>query len=293
MSLLQLRLRLDGSFLDIEEVSRTQPDLVRECLIFALLLLPLDEHNLQRIQLGEAFRRSLQAPRKSTPYRLHSVISACKAGRIDETSLEARVFRDGGIRAVTGLAAAAADNNEVMPQLEALTDEELRLFLKSVKVIKWHSDLLFLAEAVDRKRPSITSKKTSLVRPRPSRSTKTIGTDNRRSHKSLRHVEGGVRQTEPNSTGCPNMVVHDGAHAPSSDQPLSYAGSSDAANQLSAERCLDGEETVVMTGLPGPEYYGGNYRIDLDDMVGATPSLDLVGSNIEYYGIDLDHLNAF
>lgn len=255
MSLLQLRLSLDGSFLDIERVSRTQPDLVRECLISALLSLPLDEHNLRRIQLGEDFRRSLQAPRKSTPYRLHSVISACKTGRIDETSLEARVFRDGGVRAVTGLAAAAADNNEDMPQLEALVDEELRLFLKSIKVIKWHSDLLFLAEAVDRKRP-IMSKKTSLVRPRPSRSTKTIGTDNRRSHKGLRHVEGGVHQTEPNATGCPNMVAHDGAHAPSSDQPLSYAGSSDVANQLSAERCLDGEETVVMTGLPGPEYYG-------------------------------------
>lgn len=144
--------------------SQTQTGVVRECLLSALLLVPLDEENIQSIQLGEAFRRALRAGRQSTPFRLHSIISACKEGKIDEASLEARFFRQGGVRAVTALAAVGADDNNILSQLEDLGDKELGHFWKSIETIKWHSDLAFMAEATDRNRPSISIKKTSLVR---------------------------------------------------------------------------------------------------------------------------------
>lgn len=90
---------LNDSPLDIEDVCKTQPNIDRETLITALLLFPLGEQTVKRVQLGEDFRRSLQTERQSTPYRLHSVISACKEGKIDGTSLEAKFFRHGGARA--------------------------------------------------------------------------------------------------------------------------------------------------------------------------------------------------
>jgi len=249
---LQLKLRLGDSFLDIDEACQTQPGLVRESLISALLLLPLDEQKIQRVQLGEAFRRSLQAERQSTPYRLHSVISACKEGKIDGASLEFKFFRRGGVRAVTALAAAAADDNDVMIQLEGLGDEELEIFLKSIEMIKWHPDLLFMAEAIDRKRPSITAKKTYLVRPRPSRSTKKANADQQPNHKGSQHICRRARRTEPNTAERSHIMTQD--HAPSSDRILSYPGSSDVTKQTPVERCLYGEETIMMAGLPDFEY---------------------------------------
>ena len=91
-----------------------------------------------------------------------------KEGKIDDASLEAKFFRHGGVRAVTALAAAGADDNNILSQLEGLEDEELGFFLKCIDTIKWHPDLEFMAEVTDRKRPSITTKKTYLVRPRAS-----------------------------------------------------------------------------------------------------------------------------
>lgn len=165
----------------------------------ALLLLPLDEENIQRIQLGEAFRRALRAKRQSTPLRLHSIVSACKEGKIDEASLEARFFRHGGVRAVTALAAAGADDNNILSQLEGLGDEELGFFLKSIETIKWHPDLASMAEVTDRKWPSISTKKTSLVRPRPPRSTKSASADKQIHHKSTQLFSSRARRTGPNA----------------------------------------------------------------------------------------------
>ena len=155
-------------------------------------MFPLGEQIVKRVQLGEAFRRSLQAERQSSSYRLHSVISACKEEKIDGTSLEAKFFRHGSVHAVTALAAAAADDNNVMLQLEGLEDAELKAFLESMDTIRGHSDIQFMAEALDRKRPSITSKRTQLVRPRPSRSVKTLIMDNLSIHKVPQHFRRGA-----------------------------------------------------------------------------------------------------
>ncbi|KIV94126.1 hypothetical protein, variant [Exophiala mesophila] len=240
---IQLRLRLDDSFLDIEDACQTQPGVVRDSPLSALLLLPLDEENIQRIQLGEAFRHSLQAGRESTPCRLHSIISACKEGKIDDASLEARFFRHGGVRAVTALAAAGADDNNILSQPEGHGDEELGSFLKSIDTIKWHPDLEFMAEVTDRKRPSITTKETYLVRPRPPRSTKRANADKRTSHKNSGRFSRPARRTGPNAAERSNIGTQ--GRILSSDQSLSCPGSPEVAKQTSAEGCLSGDEIMA------------------------------------------------
>lgn len=61
----QLRVVRNDSPLDIEDTCKSQPHLVRKTFIGALLLLPLSEQTVKRVQLGEAFRRSLQTERQS------------------------------------------------------------------------------------------------------------------------------------------------------------------------------------------------------------------------------------
>ncbi|KAK5043456.1 hypothetical protein LTR84_011972 [Exophiala bonariae] len=301
-----LKVMLDGSLFDIRDACKKQPDIFRDTLISALLLIPLDDQNIKRIQLGEAFRGSLQAERHSTPYRLHSVISACKEGKTDEASLEAKFFEHGGARAVTALAAAAADDNNIMVQLENLRNEELQAFLESIDTIEWHRDLLFMAEAMDRKRLSITSKKIYLVRPRPSRSIKTPIVDATPIQKPSQHSRRAVRQTCSNRGRFIN-VVHDRSNPPFPYQTSSHTGPTDAAKQTPMGKCPYTENAIMEAELRGFEYAGiyqsvpenqplsggGSNRIDLDRIDSAPPSLDEVGSDTDYFGIDLDQLNSF
>ncbi|RMZ86917.1 hypothetical protein DV736_g5853, partial [Chaetothyriales sp. CBS 134916] len=301
-----LKVMLDDSILDIRDACKKHPDLLRETLISALLLLPLDGQNIKRVQLGEAFRRSLQAKRQSTPYRLHSVISACKEGKIDGLSLEAKFFGHGGARAVTALAAAAADDNDVMLQLEDLGSEDLKAFLESIHTIEWHPDLLFMAEAMDRKHPSITSKKTYLVRPRPSRSIKTTEAYASTNRKAPQHSRHRARRGELNRGQSIN-VIHGQSNPPFSNQSSSYTGLTGALRQTAVEKYSYAEGVTVEAGLTEFEYAGifnsvpgnnslptgGSYRVGLDDTDNAPPSLDVGGSDTDNFGIDLDKLNAF
>ena len=300
----RLRVILNDSSLDIEDACKSQPHPVRETLISALLLFPLGEQTVKRVQLGEAFRRSLQTERQSSPYRLHSVISACKEEKIDGTSLEARFFRHGGVHAVTALAAAAADDNNIMLQLEGLEDAELTSFLESIDTIKRHPDIQFMAESLDRKRPSITSKKTQLVRPRPSRSVKTPSMDYPSINKVSQHYLRRARRPEQRIGE--SIVADCQWHARPSAELSPQTTHSEAMKNTSAES-QPYVDAIMMTGLLEFEYdgmfnsvagnksspTGGNYRIDLDDIDGAQSPLAVVGSSTENYGIDLDQLSTF
>ena len=299
----RLRVILSDSTLDIEDAFKSEPHLARETLISALLLCPLGEQTVKRVQLGEAFRRSLQTERQATPYRLHSVISACKEDTIDATSLEAKFFRHGGVHAVTALAAAAADDNNIMLQLEGLGDAELKSFLGSIDAIRRHPDIQFMAEALDRKRPSITSKKTQLVRPRPSRSVKTPSMDNPPIHKVLKHSRRRVRRPDPETVEC--IVADCQWHSRQSAQPSPQTSHLEAVQKTPVES-QPYVEAIMMTGPPEFVYDSmfnsnagnkgspieGNYRIDLGDMDGALSPLDAVGSSTENFGIDLDQLSS-
>lgn len=279
-----LKLLLSDSLVDVEDACKTHASLVREVLINNLLLIGLDDNDLRRIRLGEAFRRSLQTERQSTPYRLHSVISACKESTIDASSLESTFYKHGGVRAVTALAAAAVDGKNIMQELEGLTDSECESLVTSIDSIKWHADLEFMAESMSRKRKAITSKRTQLVRPRPSRSTRNTCRDIP-GHSGLHQRRDRIHPSHPN----PNRPVV-GANDRSNSQgrnPTSQFGTA----RLTPIEGLSTEVAMAVTNASTLAYdpvfdvatetsgtiAGGNYGIDLDCI---------------NYGIDLDRINA-
>ncbi|CAG9950512.1 unnamed protein product [Clonostachys rosea f. rosea IK726] len=158
----------DGSTKAVE-AAKSQPALLREALIDALSLIPLNDSDLSRIQAQEKFRRSITAERDTTPYRLQTVFAACKSGDIDKTSLEARFYEYGGVRALAALAAAMSDDKQVVPLLQMLSNDALRSLLVSIKKIEPHSDLVFLTERIRRKKQRPSSKRTTLAGPRQRR----------------------------------------------------------------------------------------------------------------------------
>ncbi|OAF58254.1 hypothetical protein VC83_06376 [Pseudogymnoascus destructans] len=180
---LKLKVLLGNGYLDIEDAVKREHDFVLETLISAFLLLPLSPHTLTRLQLGDCFRRSLQSSRQTTPYRLHTIVTECKAGSVDTSSLEAKFFEYGGVRTVTALAAAAADNKQIVSLLKGLSNAEFQAFLKSIDAIEPHRDFLFIIETPERKRPSRLSKRKHVLGPRPPRP---------RGHYS--HIPGSVPQ---------------------------------------------------------------------------------------------------
>jgi hypothetical protein len=182
----KLKVLLGNGYLDIEDALKHEHDLVLETLINAFLLLPLSPHTLTRLQLGDCFRRSLQSSRQTTPYRLHTIVTECKAGTVDKASLEAQFFEHGGVRTVTALAAAAADNKQIVSLLKGLSNAEFQAFLKSIDAIKPHRDLLFIIETLERKRPSRLSKQKHVPGPRLARRPRLRG------HYS--HIPGSVPQ---------------------------------------------------------------------------------------------------
>lgn len=165
----KLKVLLGSGYLDIEDAVEREHDFVLETLISAFLLLPLSQHTLTRLQLGDCFRRSLQSSRQTTPYRLHSIVTECKAGSVDTSSLEAKFFEYGGVRTVTALAAAAADNKQIVRLLNGLSNAEFQAFLKSIDAIEPHRDLLYIIETLERKKPSRLSKRKHVAGPRPPR----------------------------------------------------------------------------------------------------------------------------
>ncbi|OAF58985.2 hypothetical protein VC83_06144 [Pseudogymnoascus destructans] len=181
----KLKVLLGNGYLDIEDAAKREHDFVLETLISAFLLLPLSPNTLTRIQLGDCFRRSLQSSRQTTPYRLHTIVTECKAGSVDTSSLEAKFFEYEGVRTVTALAAAAADNKQTVSLLKGLSNAEFQAFLKSIDAIEPHRDLLFIIETLERKRPSRLSKRKHVPGPRPPRPRP-------RGHYS--HIPGSVPQ---------------------------------------------------------------------------------------------------
>lgn len=171
----KLKVLLRDGYVDIEDAVNQELSSVLETLINAFLLLPLDPHTLTRLQLGDYFRRSLQSSRQTTPYRLHTIVTECKAGLVDQDSLEAKFFEHGGVRTVTAFAAAAADNKKVVSMINDLSDTEFQAFLRSIDAIEPHRDLLFIIETLERKRPSRLSKRKHVPGPRPPRSSRTRG----------------------------------------------------------------------------------------------------------------------
>jgi hypothetical protein len=241
-----LGLRSEASFLDIKDVSRTRPDDARHHLLSALVNIPLDEKHIQLIQLGAAFRRSLQAERKKQPWRLQTIISACKKGQIGKASLEARFFQHGGVRAVTALAATGADKKTILKQLEGLGEKEFEWLLKVVDGFEWHKDLDEMAVTVDKRRPALTAKKTALVRPRPPRpqwsGKQKANADERTNHKTSQPFSGGAGWPGPNAAERSDIAAQN--QVPSSDKCLSPPGISEVAQETSAEGYLSGAETI-------------------------------------------------
>ncbi|KAF7587419.1 hypothetical protein BBP40_007259 [Aspergillus hancockii] len=76
----KLKVFFENRAINIEDALNKQPELVLEALTDAFLLLLVGEDTLTRIRLGECFRRSLQASRQTTPYRLHTIIAGCYSG---------------------------------------------------------------------------------------------------------------------------------------------------------------------------------------------------------------------
>lgn len=281
----ELKLLLDGSFTNIDDACKTHASIVRESLINTLLLIELDDNCLRRIRLGEAFRRSVQIERQSTPYRLRSVISTCKEGSVVDSSLEAKFYKHGGIRAVTALAVAAADKSSIMRDLESLTDIECESLVKSITRMTWHPDLEFMAESLRRKPTVITSKKTQLVRPRPSRSAKNSQREISRPRRPSQ-FSGCSHRSQP-CTNVPVIGAQDCSN-PQQDQtsqdsaahPSAIAGPpyTEAAMSVASTPGLTYDPMFSEAGGPSDTIIEINYGIDLDSI---------------NCGIDLDRINAF
>lgn len=65
-----------------------------------------------------------------------------------------------------GLAAAVADDKDIVSLLEKLDEEDFCHLLRSINTIERHRDLCYLTDRIDRLRPAVPSKRASLPRPR-------------------------------------------------------------------------------------------------------------------------------
>ncbi|KAL7763958.1 hypothetical protein ACKLNR_005103 [Fusarium oxysporum f. sp. zingiberi] len=162
---------LSEHHLDVAEAIQTHPDLIREALIQTLILVPLDDSHFARIQVQENFRRSLTAERDLTPYRLISSVKACQEGTIEEESWEKRFYNHGGTKALSGFAAAVADDKSVVSRLEKLSKDDLDGLLNSINKIQRHRDLCYLTDRIGRRKQQAAQSKRSIL-PRPRRRAK-------------------------------------------------------------------------------------------------------------------------
>ncbi|KFY28204.1 hypothetical protein V491_00579 [Pseudogymnoascus sp. VKM F-3775] len=280
----KLKVLLGNGYVDIEDAVERERDIVLETLISAFLLLPLSQNTLTRLQLGDCFRRSLQSSRQTTPYRLHTIVTECKAGSVDTSSLEAKFFEYGGVRTVTALAAAAADNKQIVSLLKGLSNAEFQAFLKSIDAIEPHRDLLYIIETLERKKPSRLSKRKHVPGPRPPRPR-----PRPRDHYSP--IPGSPSTVKPQGGG--TSITSD--HGQTAENVLGRG-----LNTLvgAAFQQNDGAENHTFTQgksrcLTGSWQCDDNYRIDLDNLQN-TPSYGIDGenSNFEHYAIDLGSFNA-
>jgi hypothetical protein len=165
----QLRVLLDDNLLDMRSAFEQRPDLVLEALVEDFPPVPAIEDILTRIRLAHCFRRSLQAGRRTTPYRLHTIVTECKSGKADKNSLEGKFFAHGGVRAVTALASAATDNKQVMNLLQRLPDIYLQPLVDLISRIEPHPDFVYMVDTLERKKPARLSKRRHIPEPRSRR----------------------------------------------------------------------------------------------------------------------------
>ncbi|KAI5455717.1 hypothetical protein BGZ63DRAFT_318822, partial [Mariannaea sp. PMI_226] len=75
----------------------------------ALLSLPLDNSYFTLIHVARRFQESLVQSRRTTPSRLPTILTACRSGEVDESTPEAKFYKQGGSRAVDTFCAAVRE----------------------------------------------------------------------------------------------------------------------------------------------------------------------------------------
>ena len=150
MDILELRFRSQDRSLDIESAAKESLHHTIEAVLRGLITLPLDEHHLTRIQLGNAFRDAIQSEPKRRPNGLASIISCAQDS--SERSIEAQLFRKGGKQAVVAYALAALDNRQVVNWAKSIPNDQLDLLADSTKNIKASEGFLRVVVTTDDKK---------------------------------------------------------------------------------------------------------------------------------------------
>jgi hypothetical protein len=109
----------------------------------SLIVLPLENHHLIRIHLGCSFRHAIQTTPAHQPYNIVSIVHSARTladqtFTADEKSLEARIFRTGGTRALVAFATACQVDKEVHSLAKSLDKDQLDAFIVSTANIKAH-----------------------------------------------------------------------------------------------------------------------------------------------------------
>ncbi|GKU13955.1 unnamed protein product [Fusarium langsethiae] len=113
----------------------------------SLIVLPLENHHLIRIHLGCSFRHAIQTAPAHQPYNIVSIVHSARTSArtladqtftADEKSLEARIFRTGGTRALVAFATACQVDKEVHSLAKSLDKDQLDAFIVSTANIKAH-----------------------------------------------------------------------------------------------------------------------------------------------------------
>lgn len=114
-----------------------------EEILQSLIFLPLENHHLTRIHLGCSFRRAIQTAPAHQPYNIVSIVNSARTSTdltfpADEKSLEARIFRAGGTRALVAFATACQADKDVHTLATSLGQDQLDTFIASTASIKAH-----------------------------------------------------------------------------------------------------------------------------------------------------------
>ncbi|KAF2193634.1 hypothetical protein K469DRAFT_239649 [Zopfia rhizophila CBS 207.26] len=156
----KIQVVLGNHLLDIPDALGRYPGLVLKTLTDAFFFIRVDQTILNQILLRSIFGSALHAKRDKTPYRLQAILKSCQSGTLDKSSLEAKVYRHGGITALVALFAAATDDKRTSSLLNTLPEDELEGFVKSINAVEPHEDFQFLVEQLKRKKMSQSSRPT-------------------------------------------------------------------------------------------------------------------------------------
>ncbi|KAH7377092.1 hypothetical protein B0T11DRAFT_315230 [Plectosphaerella cucumerina] len=108
----KLLLVQDGQHFDLRDFIAKEPNLAREALINGLFDIPLEDSHLHLILAQESIRRAATVKRDTTPYRLGCVLRDCGSDAIGQDTVEARLYKAGGPKAVAVYAAALQDKTK-------------------------------------------------------------------------------------------------------------------------------------------------------------------------------------